>query len=91
MQKVKTKCDICGKEGSKDSSIVDELESGIELVKVPVKGIGSFLRKFTMHLCAVHYLDFYSNTRNWVKKQTTMEEYMDLRLVETPAPPIPQT
>ena len=91
MQKVKTKCDICGKEAEKDESLIGELDSGIELVKVVVKGIGSFLRKFNMHLCAQHYLEYYSNTRNWVKKQTTMEEYMDLRLVETPAPPIPQT
>jgi len=91
MQKINTKCDICGKESEKDSSMIGEMDKGIELMKVPVKGIGKFLRPFTMHLCADHYLDYYSNTRNWVKKQTTLDEYMELRIVETPAPQVSQT
>ena len=91
MQKIKSKCDICGKESEKDSSIVGEIDSGIELVKVPIKGIGSFLRKFTMHLCAEHYLEYYSNNRNWVKKQSTLDEYMELRIVEAQAPQVSET
>ena len=91
MQKIETKCDICGEESETDSSVIGEIEKGQKLIKVPVQGVGKFVNKFTMHLCAKHYLEYWSNTRNWVKQQSTLDEYMDLPIAETPPSPISQT
>lgn len=91
MQKVKTKCDICGKESETESSVIGEMEQGQKLVKVVVQGVGKFINKFTMHLCADHYLEYWGNTRNWVKKQSTLVEYMELQIAEMKAPQVSQT
>lgn len=90
MQKIQTKCDICGQESETDESVIGALEKGQKLIKVTLPGAGKFIHKFNMHLCANHYLVFYSNAKKWVKGQSTLDEYMDLRVEEIP-PQVSQT
>lgn len=92
MQKIETKCDICGQESKTDESVIGALEEGQKLIKVVVQGVGKFVNKYTMHLCAKHYLEYYTTTKRWVKQQSTLDEYMDLRIEEiSPPPQVSQT
>lgn len=83
MQKIEKKCDICGIRHEKETNVIGEYDTGVELISQSIKGVGKAIQGLKMDLCAKHHLEFLEKTRAWVQQTTSLDQYL--------APAISQT